>query len=192
MRIAKKRIGAGTGAPDPLVIKTVDRVEACAEDLLEFTITVTNRGAITAKDVVVTDSLPEYLDIIEVTTTRGVVAITGRTVVVTIGSVAPGEVITIHIRARVNELAQPPAGRNSARLTTSSAGDDPTNNTATVEFGILSNCLTPAVLLEPPPQHLPNTGSDAGQPGSLTSLLLLSLLVIAAGALLRRRSATDS
>jgi MYXO-CTERM domain-containing protein len=158
---------------------------------------VTNQGAAMAKNVVVTDSLPEFLDIIDVTTTRGVAEVAGQTVVVSIGSVAPGEVITIHIRARVNEVAQPPAGRNSATLTTSSSGDDPTNNTATVEFGILPSCTTPTpqlayLLPVAAPQRLPNTGSDTGQSGSLTSLLLLSLLVLAAGALLRRRSAADS
>lgn len=195
MRVAKKKIGAGTGAADPLIIKTVDRVEACAEDLLEFTITVTNQGAVTAKDIIVTDTLPDFLDIIEVTTTRGVVEVAGQTVIVSIGSVAPGEVITIHIRARVDELTQPQASRNSATLTTSSSGDDPTNNTATVEFSIPPSCINPILQLVdppqlvPPPQHLPNTGNDTEESGSLTSLLLLSLLVIAAGVLLRRRSA---
>ena len=111
--------------------------------------------------------------------------------VVVIGSIAPREVITIHIRARLNQLAQPPVGHNSATLSTSSTTDDPTNNTASVEFGILSNCI-PSIATEIPiPPELPHTGAPEGPTGSGLPLALLGLLLMVIGLSIRRRNAAD-
>src|SRR5262245_2864804 len=85
------------GTADPAVTKAVNVPEAHIGDEVIFTLTVTNRGTVNAADVVVTDPVPDFLDVIEATTTRGNVSSEGRTVRVVIGTVAPGEVITITI-----------------------------------------------------------------------------------------------
>src|SRR5262245_13091617 len=86
-----------SGTADPAITKAVNVPEAHIGDEVIFTLTVTNRGTVNAADVVVTDPVPDFLDVIEATTTRGNVSSEGRTVRVVIGTVAPGEVITITI-----------------------------------------------------------------------------------------------
>lgn len=189
---------------DPAISKSASVAEARVGDEITFTIVVTNRGNRAANDVVVTDSLPDYLDLLDATASRGSLTVSGRTVTVDIGSVAPGEQITIRIRARVNERAQPPSGRNGVSLTTSSSTDDPSNNSAEVTFAILagsdptatpeeaSPAATPAPTDLPPstvpaPRNLPRTGGeDASAP--LPILVALGLAALTLSMLLRRRA----
>jgi uncharacterized repeat protein (TIGR01451 family) len=131
---------------NPALTKSVSPAEAHVGDMLDFTLTVTNHGDKTAEDVVVTDPLPDFLDVVGATADQGTVAISGRTVVVTIGAVAPGETITIHIRAQVNEQAQPPVGANTATLTTSSNSNDTSDDVASASIAI-----TPGLVLAATP-----------------------------------------
>ncbi len=173
---------------DPAITKSSSVSDAKIGDEITFTIRVTNKGPGTAEDVVVTDPIPDYLDVIEATTTRGNVSSKGRTVIVTIGKVPAGDEVNIHIRVRVNERAAPPGGRNSVSLTTSSPGDDPSNNSSDVTFGIIGPVTPTAPAATPTatpvtPAILPVTGA-AEDTGSRTLLfaalgvaaLLLSLL----------------
>jgi len=134
---------------DPAITKSSSVSEAKIGDEITFTISVTNKGPGTADDVVVTDPIADYLDVIEATTTRGDVSSNGRTVIVTIGKVPAGDEVTIHIRVRVNERAEPPGGRNSVSLTTSSPGDDPSNNSSEVTFAIIGPATPTAPVLTP-------------------------------------------
>ncbi len=121
---------------NPVLTKSVEPDEAQIGDTVDFALTVTNHGDKTAEDVVVTDPLPDFLDVLDVSIDKGVAAIDGRTVTVSIGPVAPDEVITIHIRAQVNGQAQPPGGTNTARLTTSSDSNDTSDDTARASVSI--------------------------------------------------------
>ena len=131
-----------------------------------------------------------------VSASRGEIAVSGNTVVVTIGAVAPDEVITIQIRTRVNERAQPPGGTNTVTLISSSSTDDPSNNTEMVSFLIQvpDPTMTPAVPPAPsttpaptrrPPRRLPPTGAP-GVDAGVWLLALLSLVAIGGGLLLRK------
>lgn len=174
---------------DPAITKEASVSEAKIDDEITFTIRVTNKGPGTAEDVVVTDPIPDYLDVIEATTTKGDVSSNGRTVIVTIGKVPAGDVVTIRIRVRVNERAEPPSGRNSVSLTTSSPGDDPSNNSSEVTFIILGP-LTPTVpVLTPlttptatplPPVILPTTGAadDTSSRALLFAVLGMAALLL--------------
>jgi uncharacterized repeat protein (TIGR01451 family) len=154
--------------------------------VLDFTITVGNKGSVVARDVVVIDTIPSYLDIIGVTTTRGETSIEGQTVTVTIGSLAPGELVTIHIKTRINALALPGVGYNTATVV--SRGDsDPTNNTSTVTFIIIVDSPPPAPTPVVVPPELPKTGAPNEGTGSLPLLVILGVLMIAAGLTIRRR-----
>jgi uncharacterized repeat protein (TIGR01451 family) len=132
-----------TERADPAVTKAVSPSEARIGDIVDFTITVTNHGGETADDVVVTDVLPDFLDVVDSNTSKGAITTSGRTVVIALGSVAPGEVVIIHIRAQVNAQAQPPGGRNSVTLTSSNNSDNPDNNTDSVVVGILTPAASP-------------------------------------------------
>lgn len=155
-------------------------------DELLFVITVGNRGSLPAVNVVVNDTLPVYLDILGVSADRGVVSVSGHTVTVKIGTVEPGEIITIRIRTRINELAPAPlVGFNTAVLTTSSASDNPGNNVAIAEFRVvLVDLPLPPV---PVPPQLPRTAEPADR-GPAPTLALLGLILLVAGLALRRRA----
>jgi uncharacterized repeat protein (TIGR01451 family) len=170
---------------DPAITKESSVSDAKIGDEITFTIRVTNNGPGTAEDIVVTDPIPDYLDVIEATTTRGDVSSNGRTVIVTIGKVPAGDEVTIRIRVRVNERAAPPGGRNSVSLTTSSPGDDPSNNSSSVSFAIIGP-VTPTVPAATPtatpvtPIILPVTGAadDAGSRALLFAALGMAALLL--------------
>jgi uncharacterized repeat protein (TIGR01451 family)/MYXO-CTERM domain-containing protein len=152
---------------------------------LEFTLTVGDHGTVAAKDVIVKDTLPDYLSILSVTASRGNVSTEGQTVLVVIGTVEPTDVITITIRARINQSA-PSVGYNTAHISTSSPTDNPNNNSDTVTFVIPEPGVAATPI--PIPPQLPNTGAPDDMLGSQRLLALLGLIMLALGLLLRRRT----
>jgi uncharacterized repeat protein (TIGR01451 family) len=182
---------------DPAITKEASVSEAKIGDEITFTIRVTNNGPGTAEDVVVTDPIPNYLDVIEATTTSGDVSSNGRTVIVTIGDVHAGDEVTIRIRVRVNERAEPPGGRNSVSLTTSSPGDDPSNNSSDATFNIvgpatptvpaLTPVLTP-VATPVTPAILPVTGTADDTSSRVSLLATLGLAALLLSLLFRAKS----
>lgn len=120
--------GGEPGIADPYITKRGSLDRAQVGDFVEFTLTVGNTGSAAAIDVVVTDALPGFLTLYNATTTRGLISVAGNTVTIQIGTVEPGELITITVLTRVNRQVAPPDNLNTATLSTSSAGDDPANN----------------------------------------------------------------
>lgn len=86
---------------DPVILKSADPEEARPGEEVSFTLRVFNQGNIAAVDVVVTDDIPAYLEIIEVTTTQGVITIDGQRITVKVGTIGPEFEVQIVIRARV-------------------------------------------------------------------------------------------
>jgi len=89
--------------PDLVIIKRGQPTQALPGEEVTFTLEVTNRGNAAAVDVVVTDEISPYLEILEVTTTQGTVTIEGQRITVYVGVVGPGFVVEIVIRTRVRE-----------------------------------------------------------------------------------------
>jgi uncharacterized repeat protein (TIGR01451 family) len=164
----------GNPRANPVLTKSVSPAEAHIGDMVEFTLIVINQGNETADDVVVTDVLPDFLDVVDAASDKGTVAVDGRTVTVTIGPVAPGEVISIRIRAQVNAQALPPGGTNTARLATSSDSNDRGDDTASANVAILQETMvlvaTPSATPEPTPiatsEQPPAAPSSGGAAGS--------------------------
>jgi len=86
---------------DPVISKSADPTEAKPGQEVAFSLHVVNRGNIAAVDVVVTDDIPAYLEILGVTTTQGAATIDGQRVTVHVGTMGPGFEVTIVIRTRV-------------------------------------------------------------------------------------------
>jgi uncharacterized repeat protein (TIGR01451 family) len=86
---------------DPVILKSADPAEAKPGEEVTFTLFVVNHGNIAAVDVVVTDDIPAYLEILEATTTQGDVVIDGQRVTVYVGTVGPEFEVEIVIRTRV-------------------------------------------------------------------------------------------
>jgi len=86
---------------DPVILKTSDAKEIVADQIVHFTITVTNPSPQPATDIVATDNVPAAYIIQGVTTTQGEVTINGQVVTVNIGTIPPGGTVTIVITVKV-------------------------------------------------------------------------------------------
>ena len=139
----------GNRQANPFIIKTVDQSEASVGDVIGFSLTVGNNGGETADNVVLTDILPNYLELFDVTTSQGEVSVDGQQITVVIGSIEPGETVLVRIRVRINDQS-PEEGSNTGRITSSNGGDDPSDNTSTVTFRV-RRPPTPTPSATPPP-----------------------------------------
>lgn len=90
----------------PTVLKTVDDDDVIVGDEVTFTLILTNNIDQTVNNVIVTDPIPPFFDIVRATSTKGRVAIdeSVNTISQKIQKLKPYEVITITIVARVNDI----------------------------------------------------------------------------------------
>jgi len=89
------------------MLKTVDDDDVVVGDEVTFTLILTNNIDQTVNNVIVTDPIPSFFDIVSATSTKGRVAIdeSVNTISLKIQKLKPHEVITITIAARVNDTA---------------------------------------------------------------------------------------
>jgi uncharacterized repeat protein (TIGR01451 family) len=157
-------LSANADAPDPMITLWSDLTEVEPGDKVAFTIEVTNRGDHATVDTVVTDVIPEYLDIVWHATTQGQIVVDGQTVRADIGTVGPQFVVRIYIYTQVREdVPQPHEMENVAVLTSPNAGER----------------RSEPLLLRVPPAEMPLTGG-AGSiwlvcSGGFVALLALAL-----------------
>ncbi|WP_374710826.1 DUF11 domain-containing protein [Chloroflexus sp.] len=85
--------------PDLVLTKSVAPSVAQVGDEVVYTLTLSNRGSAPAVDVTVEDPLPPFLRLIEAGAAAGTVQTVGNGVQVTLPTLAPGETVTITIRA---------------------------------------------------------------------------------------------
>jgi uncharacterized repeat protein (TIGR01451 family) len=114
---------------DPAVTKLGDPSQAEIGDTVTYTIEVFNNGTQNATNVVVVDTKPDFLNIVSVVVVPAgpTVTISGNTLTVNIGTVAPSDRFTITVETVVNNLGQAPGGTNLVELT-ADQDDDPSNN----------------------------------------------------------------
>ncbi len=162
---------------NPRVVKQADRTVARVGEDVTFSIEVSNPESYSAENVVVTDALPGYFDLLGVSATRGDVSVSGLLIRVSLGTVEPGEVVVITVRARVNATA-PTEMVNGVTLTTDSDSDIPTDNNSSVVVVRLDEVIFPpdqqtatALALtpspgvgSPTPTASPTGGSDGTRP----------------------------
>ncbi len=103
-------------------------VAAIGETVI-YHITVTNVGTLPAENVVVVDQLPPYLSLIQFVISRGTATFSDRQITVTLGDVAPGEVITIDVTTQITSGREADVP-NIAQLSTDSGTNDPSNDVA--------------------------------------------------------------
>lgn len=94
--------------PGVVVEKEVNPPTVSPGQDVRITIRVRNTGAQPASRLVVEDTLPAFLQILAVRSTRGIPAISGQTVRVSVGTLEPGGEVTVTIEARAR--ADVPAG----------------------------------------------------------------------------------
>jgi uncharacterized repeat protein (TIGR01451 family) len=109
---------------DPVITKVGGPSVVMPGDEVTFTIEVTNRGQAAAVDVVVTDDVPGYLEILSVSTTQGSAYAQGQKVVVEVGTVGQDFVVRIVIRTRVrSDTPAPVEMENVAVFRSPNAGE---------------------------------------------------------------------
>jgi LPXTG-site transpeptidase (sortase) family protein len=131
------------------VLKALSPSQAAIGDIVTFTLTVTNSGTVPATNVVITDTVVSFLDLISGSTTSGTITIDPitRTATANLGTVDPGEVIVITLVTRVNSSANVTADvTNTGTLTHDTGGPVSSEVSNTVRLRILG------------PPVLPNTG----------------------------------
>lgn len=104
----------GPSASDPAISKAGSPLAGTVGEEIVWTIWVTNPHSEAIPALFVNDPLPEMFDITGVTTTQGTATVTGQVVSVAIGTLAPGQVVTITITSVVNENAAAGQACNTA------------------------------------------------------------------------------
>jgi uncharacterized repeat protein (TIGR01451 family) len=161
-----------TPAPKIVVEKQVVPGTVNPGDRVQITIVICNRGAAMATSVVMEDTLPDFLAILSLRTTAGIPSILGQTVTVRIGTLAPGECVTVTIEAQVRTDTPPGTAITNIAVVRYNGG--------TSEGRFPAPTPTPAPLL-------PETGEPVGGNIVIGWFILLGLLVLAAGLYLRKR-----
>jgi uncharacterized repeat protein (TIGR01451 family)/LPXTG-motif cell wall-anchored protein len=161
----------GVKVVDPVITKRGEPAEALPGEEVVFTIEVTNQGQNAAVGVLVTDELPEYLEIVEATTTQGTVRVEGQVVYVEVGVVGPEFLVVIVIRTRVRPDAPIPLELQNVAVLHSPNGGNRTS--------------PPVVITIPDEVLLPQTGGTTVAWGILAGGLLS--LIGLAGHLLGRK-----
>jgi uncharacterized repeat protein (TIGR01451 family) len=170
--------------PNVTIEKTADRATVQPGGRVVFTLIVRNTGMTTARDVVVTDVVPDAFKVVDLSSSKGDVVVDGQTVTAYPALLAPGEMVTLRIAAEVRQDAQPGQHRNTALTTTSTPGDDPGDNTSTV---IVTVQPPPAAPRQAAPPQLPRT-ADPDAPTFMMiwgPWLMFSFIVVVLGLMVR-------
>ena len=94
---------------DPAIAKFVDKTLALPGETVTFTITLTNNGTAPATNVVVTDPINDPLLVTGASATQGTFAINANVVTFSVGSVTPGQLITLIVVTKVRADVKPPS-----------------------------------------------------------------------------------
>jgi|GEM_PF-2112296 len=142
---------------DPTIAKTANPSQAPAGSEVVFTITVRNPGTVPATNIVTLDNVPNEFRITSATSSKGAVTTTNQSVQVEIGTLAPGETVTIIIKTVVREgLGNDLTTFNRADLTGDSNGK---KLALSASAGVLLNSTSVAGVIIP---GLPHTGLGGG------------------------------
>ena len=157
------------GMADPAITKRGDPEKALPGEDVTFTLQVTNQGQQAAVGVVVTDMLPEYLEIVQVVASQGTVIIEEQLVTVEVGVVGPDFVVEIVILTRVRADTPVPLDmENVALLKSDNSGDR----------------ISPPSIITIPPPLLPPTGENKIY---WPAYVVLGVVLIALSLILRKQ-----
>ncbi|MCC7446822.1 MAG: DUF11 domain-containing protein [Anaerolineae bacterium] len=105
---AAPAVSAAVAVPDIIINKTADQRIVSPGDNVTYTITVFNKGGAPAPNVIITDPVPSPLRVLSAAASQGTFGIAGNTVTFFVGTVNPGQTVTLTIRANVPSNAQAP------------------------------------------------------------------------------------
>ncbi|NTU78638.1 MAG: DUF11 domain-containing protein [Chloroflexales bacterium] len=188
---------SGGSSIDLSISKDVSPGSAIPGERVSFVLTVVCAGRGRASNVVISDTLPEGLALVEATTSWGQLTTSGRTVRVTIPVLYAGDQVTVRVVAQVEPGAQGFLA-NQATVTTDSDDRDQANNTASATLSVSQPAVTPTPaptdtptpgpVATTVPAALPPTGGPRGEPLAWMPLALLGAALAAAGLAARARA----
>lgn len=146
--------------PNVSIAKSVDRSTVKAGETVVFSLVAKNTSSSIAHDVVVSDVVPAVFQVTDLSSTKGDVVVDGQSVTAYPATLAPNETITILITAKVKPDAAAGQYRNTALITTSTANDNPGDNTSTVTITIEQ----PPVQKQAPPAQKPPLQQQSSPP----------------------------
>lgn len=152
--------------------KAVSPQQAKVNENFTFRIVVRNNGDQVAEDVVINDTFPTALDLVNATTTRGTATINSSTrrLTVEVGDLNPSQAVRVDVTAKVNStVTQAQTLENQARVTFS----DGAVSSNIVRFRVLPSGTLPGT-------GWPPLGSEAAA-GPLPTVLALGSVWLAAG-----------
>lgn len=153
----------GTIIPNPVFFMVVSPSQATVNGQLTFTISLRNDGTAPITSAYISDTFPTYLDVQNVTTTKGTIAKSAHAVQVSLATVYPGETIVVIIPVTVNSsLSSTMTLQNIATLT----GSNITARTTYVYYSVVAS------------QVLPGTGElpvDEVKPNSIETMVSTSV-----------------
>ena len=147
---------------DVEIVKWADKTHVLPGGTLMYTLVARNIGAKAAFDVVVSDQIPQQLEVIDLASSKGDIAIEGQTVTAYPRTLEAGETAEYRITVRVRVSTAPGEMANTGRITTSTTGDTPDNNTSTVTVEIRTPERNIQTVQEPP--RLPYTAETPDVP----------------------------
>ena len=160
--------------------KSVEPNTGSPGDTLTYTIDIQNLEDTPQENVVLRDTIPDFLEIIAVNTTKGTTAVNGQTVTVDIGTLEPNETVTITIQVRIRDSAQD--GDTAINVAEVTVGPD--GSTVTVPTNPV-----PVSVDQPPPAGLPDTG-NAGNINIFLLLIGFGFAILGSGLLIYSRYTT--
>jgi uncharacterized repeat protein (TIGR01451 family) len=114
---------------------------------VNYTLTVTNKGPDTATNVQMADPAPSGITYLTATTSQGTCVVTAALVTCDLGTIAPGQVVTITVTGRATQVG---SHTNTATVTGSGGGEaNPADNTD------LATTVVPAPITPPTPKPKP-------------------------------------
>ena len=141
--VAPSAVPVSAARPARLRLGKTGPARAVFAHAIRYTLTVTNPSAVTARDVVVRDPVPEGASLGRLPVRA---QLDGGAVVWHLGDLAPGATVTVHLRLRADVLSARRV-RNEARASAA--------NAATVRAHAITRVVVP---LRVAPAHIPVTG----------------------------------
>ncbi len=157
------------GVVNPIsVIKSVTPASGVPNDILTFSIQVRNNDTVEQTNVVFTDRILDFLEVISASSTKGTATVNGQDVRVDIGTLQPGETVTVTITVRIRPATQAgSSGVNIASVTAVGPTGSGTTNSNPVAISVG----------QAPPGQLPDTGEPArSNPWMIGGGLLILML----------------
>lgn len=120
-----------SASADLAIIKTAQPAPVQAGQPVTYTLTITNNGPSAAQSVTVTDPVPAPLKYTSATTSQGSCSEADGTVTCAVGTVAPGDKVTVKVVANVPSGTPPNELANTAKVASPTPDPVADNNTAT-------------------------------------------------------------